>query len=464
MRVVSDYMSYEDDLSVGVDLRVADMKGYKYLVHGEHRVLKKAKLGDGSMRDIERHTIVKWEIDIAQIDPQDLHIMEQKAVKNMVEKIEESIFWGPQQEVALLRFDNWKGEYVRIEDGEEMVDEIDRQHGWTTKQTMFNAKLVDLKSDSKVGYVPSKLASQMVDDDWASERRIMPMCTVADEDKEEKDGESSMPTDTDATRDRTEDVDGQLMEDAADDVDDAHDDELVNVYAKEKPVIAVGKLFPNMDEFRMCFKTYAVKHEFDAKTKWTDRKKFYARCRGFDGTVKPCKWYISARRQPDGSTIREERPREPLVVEHCWPKIKTRGNGSRKKRSSSQTIHIQPDLECVVQNEQELDGVVQNEQDLDALLQDEQDFDVLVPTKDMGTREDIPADVVQAEPMLEVELPTEDIPSNVVPTKPILEVVLPTRDDIGSDDTATVVVRNKAVVPGSPVKKIKSLSELGVVQ
>ena len=44
---------------------------------------------------------------------------------------------------------------------------------------------------------------------------------VADEDKEEKDGESSMPTDTDANRDRTEDVDGQLMEDAADDVDDA---------------------------------------------------------------------------------------------------------------------------------------------------------------------------------------------------------------------------------------------------
>ena len=127
---------------------------------------------------------------------------------------------------------------------------------------------------------------------------------VADEDKEEKDGESSMPTDTDANRDRTEDVDGQLMEDAADDVDDAHDDELVNVYDKENPVIAVGKLFPNMDEFTMCFKTYAIKHEFDAKTKWTDRKKFYARCRGFDGSVKPCKWYISARRQPDGSTIR----------------------------------------------------------------------------------------------------------------------------------------------------------------
>ena len=42
-------------------------------------------------------------------------------------------------------------------------------------------------------------------------------------------------------------------------------------------------------------------------------------------------------------------------------------------------------------------------------------------------------------------------------------VVLPT-GDIGSDDTATVVVQNEVVVPGSPVKKIKSLSEVGVVQ
>ena len=84
-------------------------------------------------------------------------------------------------------------------------------------------------------------------------------------------------------------------------------------------------------------------------------------------------------------------------------------------------------------------GVVQNEQDLDVLLQDEQDFDVLVPTEDMSTSEDILADVVHAEPMLEVELPTEDIPADVVPTEPRLEVVFPT-DDIGSDDTATIVV------------------------
>ena len=38
-----------------------------------------------------------------------------------------------------------------------------------------------------------------------------------------------------------------------------------------------------------------------------------------------------------------------------------------------------------------------------------------------------------------VEWPTEDIPADVVPTEPILEVVLPA-GDIGSDDIATVVV------------------------
>ncbi|KAE8819577.1 hypothetical protein D1007_02569 [Hordeum vulgare] len=130
----------------------------------------KAKHGDGSLRDIEGDTIVKWEVELSEINPQELQSMEEKVVRNVVEKIGESIFWGPEQEVALLWFDNWKGEYVRIEDGEEMVDEIDRQNGWTTKQTMFRAELVDLKSDSKVGYVPSKLVAQMVDDDWASER------------------------------------------------------------------------------------------------------------------------------------------------------------------------------------------------------------------------------------------------------------------------------------------------------
>jgi hypothetical protein len=319
----------------------------------------KAKLSDGIVQNIETGTNVKWEVEFSEIYPQDLENMEEKAVKNFVEKIGENIIWGPDQEVSLLRFDNLMGEYVRIVNGEEMVAEIDRQDGWTSKQASFYAELVDLKFDSKVGYVASKLASQIADDEWALQRQIVPKLTevtkladgvdvvaqdgchgapnvvsvdwnlvqleertdlviapmtdiemakmfgisVDDRDKRKKSDKTNFPANANINS-FPEDVDEELMQDAADNVDDAHDDELVNLYDKENPVIEVGSLWPNMDEFRMCFKTYAVKQQFDAKTMWTDRKKFYARCKGFDGSANPCKWYISARRQPDGRTIR----------------------------------------------------------------------------------------------------------------------------------------------------------------
>jgi hypothetical protein len=120
--------------------------------------LSKAKLADGSLRTIEHDRVVSWEVEFAEIDPQDLVNQEEKAVRNIVEKIGESIAWGPEQEVSLLRFEEWNGEYVRMEDGEALVDEINRQDGWTSKRATFLAEPVDTKSDSVVGYVPSKLA------------------------------------------------------------------------------------------------------------------------------------------------------------------------------------------------------------------------------------------------------------------------------------------------------------------
>jgi hypothetical protein len=313
-----------------------------------HFFPSKALLCDGSVRNIERNTVVRWEVEFREIDLQELHNMEEWAMRNVVEKLGESVIWGPGQEVSLLQFENWKGKYVRIKSGEEMVDEIDRQDDSTTKEATFRAELVDLKLDSKVGYVASRLASQMLDDAWASRSQVVPIRTevtvlaegtdaeadgicvdwnlvelhegtdlvialMADTemakmfgiplDDRDKEKEMDEAATNDGKSHMYEDVDGELMDAATYDVDDAHDDELVTVYDKENPVIAVGKLFPNMGEFRMCFKTYVVK-EFDAKTMWTDRKKFYARCIGYDGGSRPCKWYISARCQPDGSTIR----------------------------------------------------------------------------------------------------------------------------------------------------------------
>jgi hypothetical protein len=69
-----------------------------------------ALLCDGSVRNIKRNTIVRWEVEFREIDPQELHNMEERAVRNVVEKLGESVIWGPKQEVSLLQFENWKGE------------------------------------------------------------------------------------------------------------------------------------------------------------------------------------------------------------------------------------------------------------------------------------------------------------------------------------------------------------------
>jgi hypothetical protein len=76
------------------------------------------------------------------------------------------------------------------------------------------------------------------------------------------------------------------MQNDAVDVGDGHDDELIIVYDNENLVIEVGILFQSMDEFRICFRTYAVNHEFETKTLWTDKNKFYAKCKCL--IVVPC--------------------------------------------------------------------------------------------------------------------------------------------------------------------------------
>ena len=72
--------------------------------------LSKAKLADGSLRTIEHDSVVSWEVAFEEIDPQELVNQEEKAVRTVVEKTGESIAWGPEQEVALLRYEELKGE------------------------------------------------------------------------------------------------------------------------------------------------------------------------------------------------------------------------------------------------------------------------------------------------------------------------------------------------------------------
>ncbi|KAK1632248.1 hypothetical protein QYE76_006563 [Lolium multiflorum] len=464
--------------------------------------------GDGSVRNIEKDTFVKFEVEFSEMDAQELQSMGEKAVKNWVEKIGESVVWSPEQELSLLRFDDWKGEYVRIEDGDDLVTEIDRRDGWTSKNATFYAEIVDRKSDSKVGYVASKLAAQIADDEWASQMQIMPIVTevsvisesdaaaqevchgaanvvtvdwnaveleertdlviapmsdiemarmygipVDDKDKEKDKDESEMPANANRTGAGSihEDVDPELMQDAADEVDDAHDDELVNLYDKENPVIEVGKLFPNMDEFRMCFKTYAVKAEFDAKTLWTDRSKFYAR----------------RKRGEKGPSI---------VVDECWPTKKPRVKGCRKKRNVQILVsgnqvqneaqlylelppepHLYVELppeqveEVLVQSEPHLDLELPPEQVEEVLVQSDAHLDVELPP------ELVQEDVVQSEAHLDVDLPPEQVQEDVVESEAHLDIDLPLSCLVKSD------IQGRKVVLGGPIscgKKTKSINQL----
>ncbi|KAE8769059.1 hypothetical protein D1007_59396 [Hordeum vulgare] len=333
-----------------------------------------AKLVDGSIENIQRDTIVKWEVDCAKIDPIEIQSMEEKAVRKLVEKIGETVLWGPEQEVSLLRYDDFKGEYVRIEDGEDIVVEIDRQEGWASLRAEFFAELVDLNIDSKV---------------------------VDDRDEEKRDEANTSDND-----DRElSDVDEQLMEDAADDVDDAHDEELVHVYDKENPVIRVGKLCPNMDEFRLSFKTYAVRHQFDAKTVWTDRKKFYAKCRGFDGSGRrACKW--------------RKLPSQPIVVEQCWPTKRARVSGSRRQTSQwmEQFGAASVETEAVHTVETEVVHTVETETEAVHTVETEVVHTVETETEDVHTVE-----IVETE--ADIEFHEAIASSRVKKTKMISELV-----------------------------------------
>ncbi|KAF7046336.1 hypothetical protein CFC21_055368 [Triticum aestivum] len=82
MRLVSDYMSYEDDLpaAAGDEPEESEMTGCKYLVHGEHRVLKEVqegrREGKGRLSSCFRRERIIIESDRSykvQLDPDGVH-------------------------------------------------------------------------------------------------------------------------------------------------------------------------------------------------------------------------------------------------------------------------------------------------------------------------------------------------------------------------------------------------------
>jgi hypothetical protein len=96
-----------------------------------------------------------------------------------------------------------------------------------------------------------------------------------------------------------DDIDENLLGDAALPVPDHMPEEKHFWYDKEHPVIEEGSLFPSMEEFRMLLRTFAIRGKFDIQIQDSDTTRFIGHCKG-----EICRWRITARTIEDGKTVR----------------------------------------------------------------------------------------------------------------------------------------------------------------
>jgi hypothetical protein len=87
-------------------------------------------------------------------------------------------------------------------------------------------------------------------------------------------------------------------------IDQSFEDYLPNekrvMYDKMNPSMQPGSLFPNMKEFQIAMRQYAIKHEFELRIDVTSTTRYVGYCKGGD-----CPWRIYAR---------EEKKELPTIV------------------------------------------------------------------------------------------------------------------------------------------------------
>uniref|UniRef100_A0ACD5WL29 Uncharacterized protein n=1 Tax=Avena sativa TaxID=4498 RepID=A0ACD5WL29_AVESA len=96
-----------------------------------------------------------------------------------------------------------------------------------------------------------------------------------------------------------DDINEDLLADAALPVSDQMPEENHFWYDKEHPVIEEGSLFPSMEEFKMLLRTFAIRGKFDIQIQDSDTTRFRGHCKG-----ELCRWRITARTIEDGKTVR----------------------------------------------------------------------------------------------------------------------------------------------------------------
>jgi len=81
-------------------------------------------------------------------------------------------------------------------------------------------------------------------------------------------------------------------------VDDAIPEERVMVYDPNKPCMDIGTVYPNMVEFRLAVRQFAINKEFALHTVKTDTERFIGKCMAPD-----CPWHINGRKQRHSKTV-----------------------------------------------------------------------------------------------------------------------------------------------------------------
>jgi hypothetical protein len=61
----------------------------------------------------------------------------------------------------------------------------------------------------------------------------------------------------------------------------------------------IGTVYPNMEEFRLAMRQFAINEEFELHLVKIDKTQYIADC-----NVEDCPWHIVGRRQPDKSTVK----------------------------------------------------------------------------------------------------------------------------------------------------------------
>ena len=77
-------------------------------------------------------------------------------------------------------------------------------------------------------------------------------------------------------------------------VEDDVPGERILVYDPNKSCMDIGTVYPNMEEFRLAMRQFAINEEFELHLVKTDKTRYIADC-----NVEDCPWHIVGRRQPD---------------------------------------------------------------------------------------------------------------------------------------------------------------------